>query len=144
LAGHPAGVIVDCRTVAGVREVAASTLFLRPAIADALRRGLPKPLWLRIRAAFAGKERLELYGTGSRVWALPAAKRQAIHDRVAAAAARHGIEARVCACKNPDLTAGCCGIEGARPAASPQPRQLRLFGETTCAGLRIVQTSADW
>jgi len=46
LAGHPAGVIVDCRTVAGVREVAASTLFLRPAIADAIRRarsGLKDP-----------------------------------------------------------------------------------------------------
>ncbi|MHC4180305.1 MAG: hypothetical protein ACYSWU_22605, partial [Planctomycetota bacterium] len=41
--------------------------------------------------------------------------------------AAHGIEAYICTCKNPDLSAGCCNIADRPPAPVEAWTQLTLF-----------------
>jgi hypothetical protein len=77
--------------------------------------------------AFAGKERLAIHAGNSRVLALPMQARRSILDRLRSVADRHGLEVRVCVCKNPDIQAGSCNISGRWPPTLTGPRQLGLF-----------------
>jgi DNA repair photolyase len=113
---------------AGVRMAAASVLFLRPAVIGALRRHISDAAMLRtLLDAFANKEPLVIRTGDSRVLALPTEARRNILDRLRAVARRHGLEIRICACKNPDTPAGSCNISGRWPPTASISRQLGLF-----------------
>lgn len=109
---------------AGISVVAASVLFLRTAITSSLRRRLRDgKLADRLWGAFAEKTRMAIHADNSSVTGLSTDARRKIFDRLGAIAHDHGIEIRLCACKNPDLASGSCRIAGSWPAAA----QLDLF-----------------
>ena len=112
----------------GVRRIAASVLFLRPAVIASLRRRVQDKLMLnRLLNRFAGAEPLMIHAGNSRVRALPARARLEIIDLVKSIAGRHGLEVLVCACKNPDIVSGSCHISGRWPPPARGSNQLRLF-----------------
>jgi DNA repair photolyase len=113
---------------AGVRELSASTLFLRPAVLGSLRNALGRSRRLRrLRAAFEHGKRLVLPGGQSLVLALPAARRRRIYDWLTAIAAQYAIAVHVCGCKNPDLPAGSCNFADHWTPPPAAKRQLALF-----------------
>ena len=102
----------------GVQQVSVSTLFLRPALMRHLRQQLPGPMFERVMAAFETPQRVPMRtGRACRrdhgVVALPQEVRRSIFARIDEIAGHHGIRTRLCACKNPDLAGGTCGIAGA-------------------------------
>ena len=112
----------------GVRKIAASVLFLRPAVSGSLRRHVQdKPMLNRMLDHFAGGEPLAIHAAGSRVFALPAEARLDIMKRLKSIANRYGLKVLVCACKNPDIWSGSCRISGRRPRAVRGASQLELF-----------------
>lgn len=112
----------------GVKKVAASILFLRPAVAASFKEHIQDPETLaRIMAPFSRARRLAIHAEHSRVMALPEMERAAIFARLRKIAAAFGIGVKICACKNPDLASGTCSIAGDWIKPSPQARQLGLF-----------------
>jgi DNA repair photolyase len=113
----------------GIRTIAASVLFLRPAVVGSLRQHMGDKLMLnRLLNSFAGSEPLAIHAGNSRVRAMPASARLEIMDRLKSIACRHGMKVLVCACKNPDISSGSCHISGRRPPVVSENNQLRLFG----------------
>ena len=112
----------------GVRKIAASVLFLRPAVIGSLRRHVKDKLLLdRLLDRFAGSEPLAIHAGNSRVRALPTSARLEIIERLKSIADRYGLEVLVCACKNPDISSGSCHISGRWPPATRGDSQLGLF-----------------
>jgi DNA repair photolyase len=112
----------------GVRTIAASVLFLRPAVIGSLRRHIADKATLqRMLDHFAGAEPLAIHADNSRVRALPTAARLEIMKRLHCIARRHGLKVLICACKNPDISSGSCHISGRWPPAAPSGGQLALF-----------------
>jgi len=112
----------------GVHTIAASVLFLRPAVTGSLRRHVEDKLMLnRMLDNFADGERLAIHAGNSRVLALRTSARLEIMDRLKSIAHRHGLEILVCACKNPDISSSSCHISGRRPPANSGDSQLGLF-----------------
>jgi DNA repair photolyase len=119
-----------CATLAriGVRTIAASVLFLRPAVSRSLRRSVKDPDMLeRLLGSFSAGRPLEIHAGSSRVLALPKQSRVEIIERLKSVANRHGLEVLVCACKNPDITNGSCHISGRWPPMARRSGQLELF-----------------
>jgi DNA repair photolyase len=113
---------------AGVREMAAGTLVLRPALVTALRNRLARPrIFRRLTQAFAQGNSRRFGAGGPAVRVLPAARRRKIFQWLTAIAAQYGIRVHVCACKNPDLNGQSCRLAG--PWSPPEivERQLALF-----------------
>ena len=111
----------------GVRKIAVSVLFLRPAVIGSLRRHVEDKLMLnRLLDRFAGAEPLAIHAGNSRVRALPTSARLEIIERLKSIADRYGLEVLVCACKNPDISAGSCHISGRWPGATRGESQLGL------------------
>jgi len=111
---------------AGIRLLAASVLFLRPAVTKALRSSdLNQATRDRLSAAFQSRVRLPIHALKS-VTALPAETRNAILDRLRIAASAHDITVRACACKNPDIASRACRIAG-RAEGIARSRQMVLF-----------------
>jgi DNA repair photolyase len=112
----------------GVRKIAASVLFLRPAVTGSLRRCVTdKPMLNTILGCFAGGDRLAIHAGNSRVLALTASARLEIMERLRSIARHHGLAVLVCACKNPDISSGSCHISGRWPPRSSGGGQLGLF-----------------
>jgi DNA repair photolyase len=112
----------------GVRTIAASVLFLRPAVVGSLRRHVKdKQLVDRLLNLFASSEPMSIHAGNSRVRAMPAAARLEIMDRLKSIARRYGLNVLVCACKNPDIASGSCHISGRWPPAARENSQLGLF-----------------
>jgi DNA repair photolyase len=112
----------------GVRKIAASVLFLRPAVIGSLRRHVKDKLMLnRMLDHFASAEPLAIHADNSRVRALPAWARLEMMERLKSIAQRYGLEVLVCACKNPDISSGSCHISGRWPPAARRSSQLGLF-----------------
>lgn len=113
----------------GVRKIAASVLFLRPAVIGSLRGHVKDQAMLkRMLNRFANAEPLAIHAENSRVRALPTAERLEIIERLKSIARRHGLEVLVCACKNPDISGGSCHISGRwPPAVRSSAGQLGLF-----------------
>ena len=104
-----------CATISkiGVRELAASVLFLRPAIAHSLNRDLQGTNVLKtIHTRFEKSRRMPIHAEQSTVNALPLEDRKQIFDRLKTTTDRYGIRLHLCACKNPDLPTGSCLIAG--------------------------------
>ena len=112
----------------GVRKIAASVLFLRPAVIGSLRRHVEdKTMLNRMLDHFASAKPLAIHADNSRVRALPTEARLEIMERLKSIAHRHGLEVLVCACKNPDISSGSCHISGRWPPAARIGGQLGLF-----------------
>jgi len=112
----------------GVRKIAASVLFLRPAVVGSLRRHVKDKLVLRrLLDRFAGSKPLAIHSGNSRVRALATSPRLEIIERLKSIADRYGLEVLVCACKNPDISRGSCHISGRWPPATRTGSQLELF-----------------
>ena len=113
---------------AGITTVAASTLFLRPAITNSLRMNLrDASVRTRLFDAYSEKSRLGIHAENSTVTSLPREARRAAFERVQAIAGEFGITVRVCTCKNPDLSRGDCHIAGRASGAAESPAQGKLF-----------------
>ena len=94
-----------------VKVVAASYLFLRPAIATSLRQRVSDAALLRkILAPYQPGQRFMLRGSASGGTALPSPLRRAGFDRLRALAAIYGLTLHLCGCKNPDLTSEQCHL----------------------------------
>ena len=112
----------------GIRTIAASVLFLRPAVVGSLRRYVEdKQLVGRLLSAFASSKSMSIHAGNSRIRALPAAARLEIMDRLKSIARHYGLNVLVCACKNPDIASGSCHISGRWPPAARESSQLGLF-----------------
>ncbi|MGB2938468.1 MAG: radical SAM protein [Phycisphaerae bacterium] len=127
-----AALMAACRE-RGVTDVAASYLFLRPAITAGLKRHVvDRELLERILAPYRHPARVRLRGGAGRVAALPLAVRSAAYDRLRALAEACGMTLRVCGCKNPDLTDERCQLTrthdtlGSRGRSGP-PRERLLW-----------------
>ncbi len=113
---------------AGVREIAAATLVLRPALVGALRNRLARPqIFRRLTQAFAQGKSQRFRAGGPAVRVLPAARRRKIFEWLTAIAAQYGIRVHVCACKNPDLAGESCKLAGRWSPPEVVERQLALF-----------------
>ena len=112
----------------GVHKIAASVLFLRPAVIGSLRRHVEdKPMLNGMLDCFAGGEPLAIHAGNSRVRALPTSARLEIMERLKSIAHRYDLEVLVCACKNPDISRSSCHISGRWPQAIIHLQQLGLF-----------------
>lgn len=114
---------------AGVRRIAASVLFLRPAVIGSLRRCVKdQEMVHRLLDRFARAEPMAIHAENSRVRAIPTEERLEIFHRLKSIAHRYGLEMLVCACKNLDISRGSCHITGRWPT-TPQTSadQQELF-----------------
>ncbi|MCX7424053.1 MAG: hypothetical protein NTW96_00190 [Planctomycetia bacterium] len=112
----------------GVQRIAASVLFLRPAVVGSLRRHMDDKVTLkRMLDHFANAEPLAIHADNSRVRALPTGARLEIMERLKSIARCHGLDVLICACKNPDISRGSCHISGSQPPAAHSSSQLGLF-----------------
>ena len=112
---------------AGVETIAASALFLRPALTNSLRNALPPDQCRSLIGRFKPTGRLAIHAENSTVTALPPRVRREIYGRVTEIADRYEIRAKVCACKNPDLPSQPCSIAGNWSTAAPRSTQLTLL-----------------
>jgi len=107
---------------AGVKKIAVSVLFLRPAIVGSLKRNLQNRAVLEpLLGQMASSSRLSIHAENSSVLALSASERRQVYARVEEIARRHGIVTKICSCKNPDLATGSCSIAGNWANSSPPP-----------------------
>ena len=96
---------------AGVGHAAAGTLFLRPGIVGSLKRNIRDENLLRkTLGSFHDAGRMAIRAGDSTATVLPRVARAEIFSRVRVAAEQHSIRMSVCACKNPDIAHGTCGI----------------------------------
>ena len=120
-------------SAAGVREIAASMLFLRPGFAGLLRTRLKRPkMFHRLTESFSRGPWLSLRPGEGSVLLLPAARRRQVFQWLTSIAAQYGMTVRVCGCKNPDLkelaiAAGPCNLAGRWSPPTYVQRQLPLF-----------------
>lgn len=120
---------------AGVKNIAASVLFLRPAIVASLKEHWEdKEALNNLLSSFSKAKRFAIHAEHSSVVALPLAERQAILNKVNAIALEFGIGVKTCACKNPDLANGTCSIAGDWIHPPKQAAQLSLFGNPERSG----------
>ncbi len=113
---------------AGVKRVAASVLFLRPAIVHALKTKIgAKEIADSLLNGFSGKGRMAIHAGNSSVLALAVEDRRETFETVVAVARDYGIRVRICTCKNPDLAIGTCNLAGDWPHPSTEAVQRNLF-----------------
>ncbi|HAL47207.1 MAG: hypothetical protein CL694_02340 [Chloroflexi bacterium] len=104
---------------AGVSKSAVGLLFLRPRILRSLKDNVHDRRMLQnILSVYDHSERLAIRAENSGITALPASIREEIFTRVRHIAGNHSINVSICACKNPDLATGTCGIGGSSPMRS--------------------------
>lgn len=108
----------------GVRRVAASYLFLRPAFSQRIcERLCGFPGWPRSAATWPWHRLADGVGGGQMI---SLNERRQGFRRLEALAEEHGVSVHVCACKNPDLgLTSDCGIAGPASARTPD---APLFG----------------
>lgn len=91
-----------CRAAAdaGVTDIAASMLFLRPAVTNRLQQASERnAAVLRCLEAFAEARRMAIHAERSSVIALPTEQRQRIFGRLEGIAASYGLAVKRCACR---------------------------------------------
>ena len=97
----------------GVKQVAVSTAFLRPAIIRALKGKVRDKGALDILLShYESGLTLTMHGAGTTVMVPRAGLRRQIYRRVRQIGQRHGVATSICACKNGDLADGSCRIAG--------------------------------
>ena len=119
--------LFDAIKAMGVKQVAVSALFLRPALVG---NGQGHELMQHLQQRFYGKAiQLGIHAERSRVLALPREVRERLYAEVRASAARYGLEVRICGCKNPDVSRGTCNIAGEWPACARAVHSRKLQGD---------------
>ncbi len=112
----------------GIKQVAVSTAFLRPAIIRALKGKVRDKRVLDILLShYESGPTLTMHGAGTSVIVPPAELRKEIYARVKQIAERHGVATSICACKNCDLADGSCQIAGDWSSELGFGRQRLLF-----------------
>jgi len=96
----------------GIKSIAASTLFSRPAIMGSLRKHLSPEQFAKLITAMSATGRMHIQAENSCVQSASMENRRRIYNRIQSIATEFGIEAKICACKNPDLAQSSCGIAG--------------------------------
>jgi hypothetical protein len=122
--GDVAALMAACRE-RGVTELAASYLFLRPAVTASLKRRVAdRALVDRILAPYAQGFRFALRGGAGGGLALPETFRRAGFERMKQLAAGHGLQVHICGCKNPDVATGRCHLvrDRSEGATARRPR----------------------
>lgn len=108
----------------GVKRIAISTLFLRPAITASLKRHImDKKTIENLLKDYRNEERLAVHAERSSVVPLPREKREEIYTRIRQIAENYALEISICGCMNPDI-GGTCNIGG---EWVPTYRQPALF-----------------
>ncbi len=112
----------------GVTEIAASTLYLRPAVAASLRHGIHDAgTRRRLFGRFRDGERIAIDARDSSAFGLVRDARRMAYDRLKRVAGRHRLAVKVCACKNPDLATDTCSIAGDRVDTEEDGGQINLL-----------------
>lgn len=120
--------LIEAIAETGVKKVAASNLFLRPAVQASLKEHIrDKQMVERLFAPFSRAKRLAIHAEHSRVMALPKEERENIFTRLRNIARDYGIGVKICACKNPDISSGTCSIAGDWIKPPKEVEQLSLF-----------------
>lgn len=105
----------------GVKRSAISTLFLRPAIAESLKRGISDQTMLEtLLNLYKGTRRLPTHAVNSSVAVLPLPKREEIYARMKKIASNYFIDLSICACLNTEINCGTCNITGRWPTPNIQ------------------------
>lgn len=115
--------LFDAIRQAGITKAAVSTLFLRPAIAESMRRHAPAALTAQTLYSYRNENRIAVHAGNSSVVPLPRLKREEIYANVRQIAKIYDIEISICGCMNPDI-GGTCNISGKKLV---QHAQLNLF-----------------
>lgn len=112
----------------GITSVSLSYLHLRPAIADQLRRELPRTEFRLLEGCFMAQD-WKTVGTSTRSKLIPLPVRKKGYARFEMLAKQYGIRPIICRCKNPDMNANICSAVFREKAADVKsaPVQLRLF-----------------
>jgi DNA repair photolyase len=108
----------------GVKRTAAGVLFLRPGILYWLRsRVLDRRILAPLLHAYQEGQQVVMRGAQYPILNLSTEARRQIFERLERAAGAHGIEIKICVCKNADLARGSCNIAGrwSRRAEAVQP-----------------------
>ena len=122
------GDLFHALSMAGVTQATASTLFLRPAVVESLKRNVRDESLLQcLSQSYSDSTRLAIQAERSSVVALQRVVREEIYYAVRRAAGENGIGVSICGCKNPDLARGTCNIGGAWPERPSRSAQGRLF-----------------
>ena len=99
----------------GVKKVAISTLFLRPAIAASLRCRVPdKAMLNNILSFYRDEKRVSVRACHSSIIPLSQQKRERIYAHFIQVANKLGPKVSICGCMNPDI-GGVCNIAGKWP-----------------------------
>jgi DNA repair photolyase len=102
-------------TKTGVKRAAISALFLRPAIAASLNRGIVNN---NIREKLLGhynkERRFAVHAKHSSIIPLSLSKREEIYARFRYIAEKYAVDLSICGCMNPDI-GGACNITGNWP-----------------------------
>jgi len=119
----------------GVIDLAASYLFLRPAVTASIKRHVADPgLMQRVLAPYEKGVRFRLRGGASGGSALPEAIRRNGFDRLKQLAAAVGIRVHLCGCKNPDLTSDRCHLTRAAAPQQTASTDQRLLWDARSGG----------
>jgi hypothetical protein len=109
----------------GVKGTAASILFLRPGILYWLKsRVSDRRTVVLLLHAYQNGQQAVMRGAQYPILNLSTEARREIFDRLERAAAAHGIEVKMCACKNADLARSSCNIAGTWPRRAPAAQSL--------------------
>jgi DNA repair photolyase len=120
--------LIEAIAETGVKKVAASILFLRPAVTASLKKNMgDKEMLNTLLNSFTKARRLEIHAEHSKVMALPKEDRKAIFERIRNIASDYGIGLKICACKNPDLASDSCSIAGDWIEPPKGSEQMSLF-----------------
>jgi DNA repair photolyase len=109
----------------GVKRVAISALFLRPAIIASLKRHIADNNTLEnLLGHYKSEKRLAVHAENSSVIPLPLSKREEIYARFRHVATKYALDLSICGCMNPDI-GGTCNITGEWPAYNTQSSFLQ-------------------
>lgn len=108
-------------SIAGVKEIAVSYLFLRPAIRKSLDTNIKdNQLLAELLRPYLQGTTLPIGMKNSQGIALPTRMRKDAFDRIKKIALDFGLSVHICGCKNADITTEPCQIT--KPLNLPQPR----------------------
>jgi DNA repair photolyase len=110
---------------AGVTHATINALHLRPAIVASLRKHIEPHEAEMVLSRYAGAHSVHVCGDKSKQTPLARDARVSLFERARRIAKRHGIQAHVCGCMNPDLPSERCALAG--DWLIPNHGQMTLF-----------------
>ena len=103
--------LFNCIADVGIKEIAVSYLFLRPAIKKSLERNLKdKMLLQKILQPYSKSKAIRIGLNNSKGYVLPEAMRVESFRKIRNIASDFGLSVHICGCKNSDITTESCRI----------------------------------